>query len=224
MNLYKKRTVIITGAGRGLGAALTRKFAKENYDIVFVSKNSKPPEDIRESIVKVFRGDLSHTSFLKDIVESCSGKIHVLINNAGVRHVGGPGKLGLIQLAEMVDVNFFTPMLLTYWLWDTLSKNQGVVVNINSLSANMPGPGEWVYSATKAGLQGMSKGLQFDATEHGVRVFNVELGKMATDMGGDNKKGVLIDPNEVASFIIQLCHCNEPSFRIPSVELCRRQY
>src|SRR5208337_1943625 len=99
-----------------------------------------------------------------------------------------------------------------------------MVVNISSKAGQVPGRGELVYGASKAGLSAFGEALQFDGTRDGVRVLDVRLGAIRTNFTAARKdRDKFMDPAEVAEAIVGLCRCWR-SLRIASVDIRRRAY
>ena len=129
------------------------------------------------------------------------------------------------EIREVIEVNLIAPILLTRAVWPLfLRQNHGLVININSLAVAAGGNGESIYSASKAGLAGFGDTLQYDATRAGIRVLNLNIGAMRTDMGqglaGSDK---FIDPRDAARAILGFCE-DYPTIRITSADLKRRIY
>ena len=124
----------------------------------------------------------------------------------------------------MLNVNLRAPILLSHMLWEKLKKRKGIIVNINSLAGKYEGQGESLYSATKHGLTGFSKSIQFDATAADIRVVNVYCGVMKTKMSDKRENwNKFISPEEVAREVFQLCERRE-TLRITEVEFMRSKY
>jgi 3-oxoacyl-[acyl-carrier protein] reductase len=150
--------------------------------------------------------------------------IGILVNNAGMYLSGDLVDLDPVKIREVISVNLMAPIFLTRAVWPILKKNSGLVVNINSLASIQGGPGESVYAASKAGLRGFTETLQFDATRDGIRLLNVNLGGLDTDMAGERKdRDKFINPSDAAMAIFNLCR-DYRSLRITSIDLKRRIY
>jgi len=216
------KTVLITGANRGLGLKLAQSFSDSGYNLILHCRKDGVFLRLRFPAADVIMGDLRSPLLLKKLAVS---NVDVLINNAGVRIADNIDNIAPEQIREMLDVNLTTPMILAKLLWPTLVSRKGMIVNIGSLAGQSGGPGESVYAATKAGLAAFSETLQYDATMAGVRVVNISLGAMRTDMTADRRDRVkFIDPAEVAKFIVLVCNQKHKSIRTSSYELKRGLY
>ena len=201
------KTALITGTTRGLGKFLAETFLKRNWRVL------TNHHDLREE--KTING------LVKD-AEVC--EIEILINNAA-RYINNPyTEMKEVDLYQLAEINLMVPMILTKRLWSVLKRNKGMIVNINSLAGIQGSNGESIYCASKHGLKGFSDSIQFDATVDGIRVVNVFLGAMQTDITRHREDfDNLIDPCEVADVIYELCK-NRKSLRITDITICRRNY
>lgn len=216
--------VMITGSSRGLGWELANKFSDGGYEVILHSRGSVYPMGMVFGGVVV--GDLSEASTIEALaIVAHDRKIDILINNAGEYLSGNIDELSYDATAKIVGVNLLAPILLTMAVWPVLKRSQlGMVINISSLAGQGGGPGESVYSATKAGLSAFSNTLQFDATRDGIRVIDVLLGSMVTDMTeGRLSREKFVDPAEAADVIFNLCK-EFKTLRATTIEIKRRIY
>lgn len=226
-------TAMITGASGGLGKALSFVFAKNGYNLILHGRNLMTLEDLRKRLVKAYEvvcdiapGDITMDytiSLLTDIAEKRD--IDVLINNAAMYINREITCLSPAMIRKVVNTNLIAPMILTKKLFQLFQRKQsGLIVNINSSAGKAGGDGETAYCASKHGLSGFSKALQFDATCHNIRVVDVYPGAMKTGMTlGRDGREKFSDPNEVAELIFKACE-DYPSLRITEIDICRRNY
>lgn len=220
------KTVLITGANRGLGLELAQAFCDSGYNLILHCRKDEAFLRLRFPSAKVVMGDLRSSLVLEEL-GSLGERIDILVNNAGVRIANKIDNIPEGQVREMFEVNLMAPIILTRLLWPTLSTRKGTIINIGSLAGQSGGPGESVYAATKAGLAAFSETLQYDATMTGVRVININLGAMRTDMTADRRdrdRDKFIDPAEASSFIVDVCKREKSSIRISSYDLKRGLY
>lgn len=206
---------------------LAEAFSAADFNMILHCRSPFPGPVTSEKIV---RGDLRKQHVLNDLAWAAQEKgLDILINNAGV-HLGKPFiDMTIDEIREVIEVNLIAPILLTKAVWPIfLRQNSGLVININSL-AGLTGPrtgapGESIYSASKAGLAGFGETLQYDATQAGIRVINLNIGAMCTDMGQTRaNSNKFIDPRDAARAILGFCE-DYPSLRITSADLKRRVY
>jgi NAD(P)-dependent dehydrogenase (short-subunit alcohol dehydrogenase family) len=216
------KTVLITGAGRGFGKALAEAFRAAEYETIlhcFTSVITGPE-------CPVVQGDLRDPETLNALYRACvESGLDVLVNNAGVRIAKPFDQLSCKDICDMLSINLAIPIVLTNRLWPLFNKG-ATIVNVNSLAGKGVGVyDEVAYAASKMGLTGFSQTLRYSATTIGVRVINVCLGAMKTDMTeGRSERDKFIDPAEAAWQVVRLCEESHSTFQIPEVEISRRTY
>jgi short-subunit dehydrogenase len=216
------KTVLVTGANRGLGLELAQAFSDSCYNLILHCRWDVDYLHLRLPAARVVMGDLRSLILFEELG---SLKVDILVNNAGVRVANKIDNIPVESIREMLEVNLMAPMILTRLLWPSLSSRKGTIINIGSLAGQSGGPGESVYSATKAGLAAFSETLQYDATVAGVRVVNINLGAMRTNMTADRGgRDKFIDPAEAARFIVGICNQEQSSIRVSSYDLKRGLY
>ncbi|WP_249363273.1 SDR family NAD(P)-dependent oxidoreductase [Pseudoalteromonas spongiae] len=189
MNNYKNKTVLITGASKGVGAETAKQFAKLGANVALVARNKAPLEALAAEInqyghAAVFPCDIGEISSLETLVTqvvATFGAIDVLVNNAGLHHRGDFEKLTPVQVSNMVNVNLNAPLTLTHLCLDQLKQsNNGAVIMVGSLAGRAPLQGAAVYSATKAALRAFSYALHDELKPHQVKVAVVSPGPIDT--------------------------------------------
>ena len=190
---FKNTVAVVTGAGRGIGAAIAQRLASEGAKVAVVSRteanskriadtiNSQFPEAARAYAVDV----ADHSAVLataQQIVKDF-GSVDVLVNNAGVTR----DRLALRLSEEDWDVvidtnlkgafNFIQPLLRSI-----LKSGNGRIINISSVSGLMGTPGQINYAASKAGLIGLTKSLAKEVASRGVTANVVAPGFVTSDM------------------------------------------
>lgn len=195
------KTVLITGASRGLGRALLDAFPSE-YRFILNARNIEIPNLHK---YKVIIGDLRGRDTISDLSEEAARQdVDILIHCAGA-YQDYPSLC--TDYDYIIDVNLVMPIHLTTAIWPIFErKHSGLIIFINSLAGKQGAAGETAYCASKHGLAGFARSLQFDAQRIGVRVLSVFLGAMKTDI---TKSRIdwdkLIDPQEAAKAIVSLC-------------------
>ena len=221
-----QKVVLITGANRGLGFALSKVFMAGGFRVIAHMRNAlvENAEPAWKSSTEVVYGDLCSTSTLHDIFLAVGNRLDILINNAGCYQNGRLENLSVSEATRILRTNLLAPIQLAQVLWPALKAAQGAIVNINSLAGLAGGKHEAVYSASKFGLRGFSESLQYEATADGIRVLNVNLGAMNTDMaaGRFEEPDKLIDPAEVADLLFHAIKYQ--SLRVTNIDVLRRNY
>jgi 3-oxoacyl-[acyl-carrier protein] reductase len=190
------KTVIITGARRGLGLEITKKLVADGFKVVVIAKQSSAELDSLCKKGNVFLEifDLSKVERIHELTVKLTkryGRIYGLINNAAIGSDGILGTMHEINISEALRVNLESPIVLTKYISRSmLLGGEGRIVNITSIIASAGFSGLSVYAATKAGLQGFSKSLSRELGKLGITVNAVAPGFLDTDMtrGIDNDK------------------------------------
>ncbi len=181
------RRVLVTGASRGIGAALAEEFARAGCEVVLLGRDKAALADVSDRVsgswLAADLADEGQVEGMIDRVEREFGAIDVLVNNAGVENAGAFADLDQHEVEDQLRVNLLTPIELTRQLLPRLiARGVGHVVNVSSLAAFSAFPGLAVYGASKAGLTQFTSGLRADLRGTPVHVTLVELGPASTSM------------------------------------------
>lgn len=212
------KRVLITGASRGIGAACARLFAKSGYDVIINYNNSKE-EALRLAIeigAETIRADVSSSAQVDDMFKA-AGEVNILVNNAGISGFYMLDAMSDDEWNKMIGVNLNGVFYCTRAvLPQMLRRKSGAIVNVSSMWGICGSSCEAAYSASKAGVIGLTKALAKEVGPSGIRVNCVAPGAIDTDMnkklGGDAIKelceetplGRLGSPEEVARAILFL--------------------
>ena len=182
------KTVLITGASRGIGAAAAKEFSKKGWHVVInYNKNKEKALALAKELgATVFQADISKSDEVLNMYSSLKGQgIHVdaIVNNAGVSSSGLFVDISESEWDEMFAINTKGAFLVTKaFLPDMLSRQSGSIVNISSIWGETGAAAEVCYSASKAALIGMTKALAKELATSGIRVNCVCPGCIDTDM------------------------------------------
>lgn len=196
--VLKNKTVIISGASRGIGRAIAVELAGEGANISFnYLKNGKYAMDLENEIrnldvnVKSFQVDIKEYPAVKSWVDETKelfGGIDIVINNAGVIKDKALALMETGDWHEVINTNLDGTFNLTRAAIVTLIKQKsGVVINITSVSGIMGMPRQTNYSASKAGIIGFTKALAKEVASYNIRVNAIAPGFIETDMLKDLK-------------------------------------
>lgn len=223
-----RKVALITGSSRGLGRSLALSFARGGYDLILHGRSAKRLDKVAADTSSVQRdvikGDITQPGTISALVAMANKRgIDVFVNNAGI-YAGLP-LIGMTDegVRRIIDTNLVAPILLTRRIFP-LFKKGGLIVNINSVAGKEPGMGESVYCASKHGLRGFSRSMQFDATACGVRLMDFYFGAIKTDMVKSRKDfKKFMDPDEAADIVFALCVDHE-SARLKEIDIGRKKY
>ncbi len=187
------KVALISGGGRGLGAAVALAYARYGADLVLASRTDAELLDAaREAralgaTVHAVSADVAEVRDVEQLVRAALkkfGRIDVLVNNAGVAHREVPTwELGPEDWDRTIAVNLRGPYLLARALLPhLLERRQGSVINVSSICGSVAYPNWSAYTASKFGLEGLTRVLAEETKRTGVRVNAVDPGLVATRM------------------------------------------
>ena len=183
------KTVLITGATSGFGAAAVERFADANWRIIATGRRAERLQPLVDrfgadkvhAAVFDIRDETALETSLSALPEGFRG-IDVLINNAGLALGTAPAQHASLQdWRTMIDTNITALVVLTHRLLPTLIERKGVIINMSSVAASYPYPGGNTYVGTKAFVKQFSLGLRSDLHGTGVRVTSIEPGMAETE-------------------------------------------
>jgi len=182
------KTVLITGASRGIGAGTAELFAQNGYiPIINYCSNSERAEEIAEKTggiaVKADVADITQTEKMVGMIIEKYKKIDVLVNNAGISLVGMFDTVSPEQVKRLFDVNVFGTMNCTKFVLPHMIKRKyGRIINISSMWGETGASCEVHYSASKAAVIGFTKALAKETAPSGITVNCISPGFIMTDM------------------------------------------
>jgi 3-oxoacyl-[acyl-carrier protein] reductase len=185
--------VVVTGASRGLGLGIARRLSRAGYEVIGIARHAAPAEAEREQEdaagpVHLLPFDLARVEALPEMARDLRrrfGPLYGLVNNAGIGASGVLANMPDAQVAQLVQLNLVSPMLLSkHVVRGMMAQGEGRIVNIASIVAFTGYSGLAAYSATKAGLVGFTRSLAREVGRAGVLVNAVAPGFILTDLTG----------------------------------------
>ena len=187
------KVALVTGAGRGIGAEIARALAKEGAAVIVNYCGSKEKaETLAEEINagggsgEAYRCDVSDFAACGEMIQELIqkyGRIDILVNNAGITRDGLLAKMSEEDFDRVIDTNlkgaFNTIRHMTRWF---LKQRSGKIINLSSVSGIMGNPGQANYSASKAGVIGLTKSAARELASRGICVNAIAPGFIDTDM------------------------------------------
>ena len=193
-----KKTVLITGASRGIGRAILQSFSN-NYFIVGTGTSEKSVQSILENINSLnlegnsFKLDLGDRTSIKELTSLLDSKEiypDILINNAGITRDNIMLRMKEDEWDNVIDVHLNGQYLLIKSFIKKMVKNRwGRIINISSTSAVLGNKGQANYAAAKAGIEAMSRSLARELGSRNINVNCVAPGFIETDMTKEISEG-----------------------------------
>ena len=193
-----ERTVLVTGATAGFGAAAVERFLGAGWRVIATGRRAERLDALagrhRSDRLHVAPFDVRDSDAMQAALAAIPAPfrgIDVLVNNAGLALGTAPAqRASLEQWRQMIDTNVTALATLTHALLPALIERRGAVINISSIAGTYPYPGGNAYGGTKAFVTQFSLGLRSDLHGTGVRVTSIEPGMAETEFtlvrtGGD---------------------------------------
>ena len=185
---FKNKKILITGATGGIGGALVKKFISLHGEVLGTGTKIEKLDLLKKENpgMKIKKFDISDHSKIEDFVDNVSlelGGLDILINNAGVNVDNLSLRMKDDEWKKVIDINLTSTFLLSKYSIKKMLKNKfGRIVNITSVVGHSGNLGQANYSASKAGIIGMSKSLAIEYAKKNITVNCVSPGFIETDM------------------------------------------
>jgi len=222
----RRRTLLLTGASRGIGHATVKRFSSAGWRVLTCSRHAFP-EDCpwnagEEDHIQIDLADPKNTIAAIEVIRERlpDGKLDALVNNAGISPKGPEGErlntltTDLRTWGHVFHVNFFASVVLARGLIDELAAAQAAIVNVTSIAGYRVHPfAGAAYATSKAALTALTREMAHDLGPRGVRVNAIAPGEIETDILSPGTEEIaktlplrrLGDPAEVAETIHFLC-------------------
>jgi len=192
------KTILITGATAGFGAAAARRFAAGGWRVIGTGRRGERLKALAEELGDVFlplEVDMRDRAALDDLARLSPpwGEIDLLLNNAGLAPPTDPlPDSDWDRIGQVIDTNITGLVALTRALLPKLTERKGAIINLGSVAGTYPYKGGAVYAGTKAFVHQFSLDLRCDLHGSGVRVTSIEPGMAETEFtlvrtGGDRE-------------------------------------
>ena len=187
MDIYKNKTILITGASSGIGECFAKNLDKLGANLVLTARSEDKLLNLASTMnnAHVIAGDLSKKEFSKELYNKIKDKglsIDILINNAGFGYSGKFLDNSMQNYEEMITLNISSLTHLTHlFLNDMIEKEQGGIINISSLASFQPIPYFSIYAATKAFVTSFTLSLYEEYREKNIRILGVCPGYTKTN-------------------------------------------
>jgi NADP-dependent 3-hydroxy acid dehydrogenase YdfG len=221
MKTLEGKTVLVTGASRGIGRAVALRLARAGGRIVIAATSVERLAEVKGEIeaegaeVLASRCDVSRLAECEALAQASLerfGAVDVLVNNAGVGYSGSVVESDPEEVERMVRVNVLGLYYMTHSVLPSMiERGRGDVVNVGSVAAIKYSPNFAVYSATKFAVRAFSEALRNEVQGHGIRVTLVHPGLTKTDFFDSFArrgspvpldKGEILRPEEIAEAVL----------------------
>lgn len=224
-----RKTLILTGASRGIGHATVKRFASAGWRVITCSRHSFPencpwemgPEDHIQVDLANPEDTVKAVTEMRVRLEQQGGRLNALVNNAAISPKAPNGaRLGsidtqLVDWQHVFQVNFFAPIMLARGLVAELERAAGAVVNVTSIAGSRVHPfAGAAYATSKAALASLTREMAADFGPRGIRVNSISPGEIDTAILSPGTDRIvreqipmrrLGEPQEVAKAIYFLC-------------------
>ncbi|MCR4896364.1 MAG: SDR family oxidoreductase [Lachnospiraceae bacterium] len=215
---------LVTGASRGIGAAIAEALAEGGYDLIITCDGSMPDllalqvrlENKYRILCRAVHCDVSNPEEVQDLYEEI-GRLDVLVNNAGISYVGLLSEMRTEEWNRVLGVNLTGPFYMSRLAIPLMLQNHaGRILNISSVWGNVGASMEVAYSASKGGLNAFTRALAKELAPSGIAVNAIACGVIDTRMNAcftqeeldDLKEEIPADrigtPEEVAALAVKL--------------------
>ncbi|WP_276256186.1 SDR family NAD(P)-dependent oxidoreductase [Halomontanus rarus] len=182
----ENKIAIVTGGSSGIGKAIAAKFLDSGADVVIANRTEERGREVAEELGCEFvRCDISDFEQAKALVEGVvdeSGRLDIMVNNAGIARVGTVTEIRLTDWDDVIRTNLSGVMYGSRAALPHLEKSEGCIVNIASIYGLVGGPSAAAYSAAKGGVVNLTREVAIDYADRGVRVNSICPGFVETPM------------------------------------------
>lgn len=190
----ENRTALVTGASRGIGAAIARALDHAGAQVALAARDRGALESLARELQNdpvIFAADLADPHAATGLASEARerlGTIDLLINNAGIGARLSVDRLEAALIDELFAVNVRAPLLLIAALVPSMrERGHGVIINLSSVSGILGTPRRAAYAATKGAIDAATRSLAIELGPHGIRVNAVAPGVVDTDLWAKNK-------------------------------------
>ena len=206
----KNINIILTGSTGGIGGSILEKLYASNAKIIATGTNQNKLDEIKDKFknITVKKFDISNHELIEKFISDCNdifkNKIDVLINNAGITADNLTIRMKKEEWNKVIDLNLTSTFLISKYVIKNMLKNKsGKLINVTSVVGHTGNIGQANYSASKAGIIGMSKSLAQEYGRKNIKVNCVSPGFIKSEMTdkiGDNFKKTMEDKISLGRF------------------------
>lgn len=196
------RVALVTGASSGIGEATARKLASLGYTVYAAARRVERMEGLTDDGIRVLPLDVTDEQSMSTCIDTVlaeTGRIDVLVNNAGYGSYGALEDVPLEEARQQFEVNVFGLARMTQLVLPTMrAQASGTIVNISSIGGKIYAPlGSW-YHATKFAVEGLSDSLRLEVRPFGIDVVIIEPGAIRTEWNSISRDSLMAVSGETA--------------------------
>ncbi len=217
MSILHGRVVVVTGASAGIGAACATGFGAKGAKLVLAARRADRLDALVQQIeaeggeaiaVSTDVTDENAVATLFERAVDRFGGVDVLVNNAGIADSTAADRLELSLWRKVIDTNLTSAFLCARAAIPIMkARGHGRIINVGSISARVPRKESPAYTASKWGLDGLTRALAIDCREHNIAVSIFHPGIVATELGGGISSlpdDVIAQPEDAAGIIVHM--------------------
>jgi NAD(P)-dependent dehydrogenase (short-subunit alcohol dehydrogenase family) len=226
MSDLPSRAALVTGGSSGIGFAIAKALAGEGFALTLASRRPEKVEAAAKELgAHAVAADVANEEDCKRLVQEHKerhGRLDVLVNSAGIG-IGGPlEKLTAKQIDLQLAVNLRGLLLVTQESIPLLRESRGLIINLASIAGTVATPGLSVYGATKAAVIALTRTMNAELEDDGIRATAISPGFVDTPMASwaGLSSDEMIRPEDCAEIVLTLLRLS-PRARIPNVVIER---
>ncbi len=193
------KTILITGAGAGIGRATARHFIAQGWDVALMGRREAAlRETAGDAPALILAGDVGHLPDVTaafDAIKTRWGRLDVLFNNAGISARQAPideiDPADFLAVVQTNIIGMFYVARAAFALMRSQSPQGGRIINNGSISAHVPRPGSVPYTMSKHAVTGLTRTLGLDGRAYNIACGQIDIGNAATDMAASFPKGTM---------------------------------
>lgn len=228
---HNTKLAVISGASRGIGAAIARSLAEHQLGVVLLGRNKESLNQVADYLkaeagtALAYPCDITRSKDVQKLANTIAqtgSKIELLINNAGISKTGLVEEFAYADWQDVINTNLNGSFLLTKTLLPFITDQRGQIVFINSVAGKQSFP-EWsAYNASKAGLRAFADTLRAELSPRGIRVTSIYPAAVDTpihdDLPYDWDRSKMMRASDIAEAVLY-CYKQAPSVRINEIDL-----
>lgn len=220
--MQQQKVAIVTGSSTGIGFETSLALSRNEFFTYATVRRLEEPNKIKDIAKKenlplqVIQLDVNNDNSVKNTIDKIvneSGRIDVVINNAGYGLIGALEDIPMEQIKAHFETNLFGVIRIMQNVLPIMRKQKsGTIVNISSMGGRIAFPLSSTYSGTKFALEGVTESLSYEVEQFGIKVILIEPGVVKTNFANNMKKiGKTMNPNSPYAQLVEIREANRKS-------------